>query len=412
MLLAWLGRAEDALQEARTVQELHRGAAPAWNLSEANIYAALGRADLALPLIEKMLSDHDGTGRWPITVTMLRQDPLWDKIRDEPGFQKLIAEPKPEAKPRLSAAPAAQPDAKSVAVLAFANLSDDKGNEYFSDGISEELLTMLQKIPGLHVAARTSAFSFKGKNATAQEIGEKLGVAHLVEGSVQKSGNRVKITARLSRAATGEELWSKSFPPRELTDAFAAESEIALAIVAELRGRLAGDATAQAVIEAQVQAAEIGGTKKVEARQLYLQGKFFSNQFNGENVRRAEELLQRAVELDPQFAQAWAALARTASIDAGYADTRGAVEAANALARRASDRALALAPGLAAAQLARFDVQAYDFDWRGAAESLRRATALAPGDAAVVASAANLAYYFGQIDQAIALSRRVWRLTR
>ena len=93
---------------------------------------------------------------------------------------------------------------KSVAVLAFDNLSDDKGSEYFSDGISEELLTVLQKIPGLHVAARTSAFSFKGKNATAQEIGQKLGVAHLVEGSVRKAGDVVRIAARLTQADTGE----------------------------------------------------------------------------------------------------------------------------------------------------------------------------------------------------------------
>ncbi len=101
---------------------------------------------------------------------------------------------------RVSAESKSEISAKSVAVLAFANLSDDKGSEYFSDGISEELLTVLQKIPGLHVAARTSAFSFKGKNATAQEIGQKLGVAHLVEGSVRKAGDVVRIAARLTQA--------------------------------------------------------------------------------------------------------------------------------------------------------------------------------------------------------------------
>src|SRR5205823_3343975 len=111
---------------------------------------------------------------------------------------------KPTAPP-TTAAPITN---NSVAVLAFANLSDDKGSEYFSDGISEELLTVLQKIPGLHVAARTSAFSFKGKDATAQEIGQKLGVAHLVEGSVRKAGDLVRIAARLTQANTGEERWS------------------------------------------------------------------------------------------------------------------------------------------------------------------------------------------------------------
>ncbi len=116
--------------------------------------------------------------------------------------------------------PANAPDQKSVAVLPFVNLSDDKGSEYFSDGVSEELLTVLQKIPGMHVAARTSAFSFKGKNATAQEIGQKLGVAYLVDGSVRKSGDAVRIAARLARADTGEELWSENFT-RNLKDVFA-----------------------------------------------------------------------------------------------------------------------------------------------------------------------------------------------
>ncbi len=123
----------------------------------------------------------------------------------------------------LPAAPANAPDPKSVAVLPFVNLSDDKGSEYFSDGVSEELLTVLQKIPGMHVAARTSAFSFKGKNATAQEIGQKLGVAYLVDGSVRKSGDAVRIAARLARADTGEELWSENFT-RNLKDVFAVQT--------------------------------------------------------------------------------------------------------------------------------------------------------------------------------------------
>src|SRR5205814_3288555 len=137
----------------------------------------------------------------------------------------------------LPVSPPTAPDQKSVAVLAFVNLSDDKGSEYFSDGISEELLTVLQKIPGLHVAARTSAFSFKGKNATAQEIGEKLGVTNLVEGSVRRSGQTVRIAARLSRAGTGEQLWSESYT-RDLKDVFAVQSEIAQTIVTQLRGKL------------------------------------------------------------------------------------------------------------------------------------------------------------------------------
>src|SRR5215471_20606964 len=194
----------------------------------------------------------------------------------------------------------ALPD-KSVAVLAFDNLSDDKGSEYFSDGISEELLTVLQKIPGLHVAARTSAFSFKDKNATAQEIGRKLGVAHLVEGSVRKAGDMVRIAARLTQANTGEEQWSENYT-RNLKDVFAVQTELAQTIVEQLRGQLTdgGDAKAKAVIQEQVQMAEKGGTKNVEAHQHYLQGRFYANRFSEKGITQALAEYQKAVDLDPK----------------------------------------------------------------------------------------------------------------
>src|SRR5881398_2803545 len=173
----------------------------------------------------------------------------------------------------VPAAPTNTPDQKSVAVLPFVNLSDDKGSEYFSDGVSEELLTVLQKIPGMHVAARTSAFSFKGKNATAQEIGQKLGVAHLVEGSVRKAGDSVRIAARLTRADTGEQLWSENYT-RGLKDVFAVQTELAQTIVEKLRGQLGGGAAADPAVQAQVQAAEKGGTKNVQSHEQYLRGRF------------------------------------------------------------------------------------------------------------------------------------------
>jgi len=184
------------------------------------------------------------------------------------------------------------PNEKSVAVLAFDNLSDDKGSEYFSDGISEELLTVLQKIPGLHVAARTSAFSFKGKNATAQEIGQKLGVAHLVEGSVRKAGDVVRIAARLTQANTGEEQWSENYT-RNLKDVFAVQTEIAQTIVEQLRGQLTsgGAPTTKAEIQAEVHAAEKGGTKNVEAHEAYLQGRFLLNRHSEKRQTRPGPLL-------------------------------------------------------------------------------------------------------------------------
>src|SRR5436309_1324563 len=243
-------------------------------------------------------------------------------------FDKFVLTPRREAAlvaARPSTEPKSVPSAKSVAVLAFANLSDDKGSEYFSDGISEELLTVLQKIPGLHVAARTSAFSFKGKNATAQEIGQKLGVAHLVDGSVRKSGDSVRIAARLTRTDTGEQLWSENFT-RDLKDVFAVQTELAQTIVGQLSGQLtagAPDPAAKAAIQAQVQAAEKGGTKNVEAHQHYLQGRFYSNRFSEKGVGEALAEYQRAVELDPSFALAWAGLAQTHVWYCGFSSAIG-----------------------------------------------------------------------------------------
>src|SRR5437773_2888254 len=261
----------------------------------------------------------------------------------------------------VPAVPAKAPDQNSVAVLPFVNLSDDKGSEYFSDGVSEELLTVLQKIPGLHVAARTSAFSFKGKNATAQEIGQKLGVAHLVEGSMRKAGDMVRIAARLTQANTGEEQWSENYT-RNLKDVFAVQTELAQTIVGQLSGQLTNgtaDPAAKATIEAQVQAAEKGGTKNVDAHQHYLQGRFYANRHSEKGVGEALAEYQRAVELDPSYALAWAGLAQTHVWFCKFSTAGGlaAFDATLSRARESAARALALEPNLAEALRARADIQ-------------------------------------------------------
>ena len=310
----------------------------------------------------------------------------------------------------VPATPANAPDQKSVAVLAFVNLSDDKGSEYFSDGISEELLTVLQKIPGLRVAARTSAFSFKGKNATAQEIGQKLGVAHLVEGSVRKSGDSVRIAARLTRTDTGEELWSENFT-RDLKDVFAVQTELAQTIVGQLRGQLTSGA-ADAVIQAQVQAAEKGGTKNVKAHQQYLQGRFYSDRHSEKSAGEALVAFQRAVELDPAFALAWAGLAQTHLWYCGFS-TEGArtgFDTHLSSAREATARALSLEPNLPEALLAGSQVQRFDYDWKGAGETLRAALALAPANPALLIAAGNLAIAEGDTERAITLYRHAVEL--
>ncbi|HEU0273687.1 MAG TPA: tetratricopeptide repeat protein [Candidatus Udaeobacter sp.] len=304
-----------------------------------------------------------------------------------------------------------RPNEKSVAVLAFDNLSDDKGSEYFSDGISEELLTVLQKIPGLHVAARTSAFSFKGKNATAQEIGQKLGVAHLVEGSVRKAGDVVRIAARLTQANTGEEQWSENYT-RKLKDVFAVQTELAQTIVEQLKGQLGGEATnpeAKAAIHAQVQSAEKGGTKNVEAHEAYLQGRFFLNRHSEKETDQAKTAFERAVQLDPKFALAWAGLAQTNVWYCNFSGEGGlnAFNAHLAAAREAVERALSIEPDLPEALLPLATIKInFDHDWKGAAETLRKGLALAPQDAALLAWAGNIAFVRGEGPQSVDLLRR------
>ncbi len=329
------------------------------------------------------------------------------------AVDKFVLSPRREksmAKTQSSESSAA-PNEKSVAVLAFDNLSDDKGSEYFSDGISEELLTVLQKIPGLHVAARTSAFSFKGKNATAQEIGQKLGVAHLVEGSVRKAGDVVRIAARLTQANTGEEQWSENYT-RNLKDVFAVQTELAQTIVEQLKGRLAGGAAnpeAKAAIQAQVQAAEKGGTKNVEAHESYLQGRFFLNRHSERETDQARAAFEHAVQLDPKFALGWAGLAQAHVWDCNYA-TEGGQKGFNehlAAARDAVERALVLEPGLPDALYPKAMIETnFDYNWKGASETMRKALALAPQDPALLMWAGSLAGARGEDKEALEFNRR------
>jgi adenylate cyclase len=330
-------------------------------------------------------------------------------------MQRSNKNQQPAATHAVPAAPANAPDQKSVAVLPFVNLSDDKGSEYFSDGVSEELLTVLQKIPGMHVAARTSAFSFKGKNATAQEIGQKLGVAYLVDGSVRKSGDAVRIAARLARADSGQELWSENFT-RNLKDVFAVQSELAETIVAQVRGQLTGGAAGSAdkeKIQAEVQAAEKGGTKNVEAHELYLQGRFYENRHSDKSTREALAAYQRAVELDPRFARAWAGVARTHTWIAGFATEGGqkVFDAHLASARDAITRALAIEPDLPDALYARAWIETnFDFNWSAATQTVSKAMALAPADPNVLIAAANLETALGNTDRAIEIYRKAVEL--
>jgi serine/threonine-protein kinase len=244
------------------------------------------------------------------------------------------------AKPRFSEAATASNPEKSIAVLPLVNTSGDPSNEYFSDGLSEELIAVLAKIPDLKVIGRSSSFLFKSKSDDARTIGEKLGVAHLIEGSVRKQGDRVRIVAELINSADGRSLWSETYD-RELKDIFAVQNEIATAVADQMKVKLLGKS-------AQTEAA--GSSENPEAHNAVLQSDFYFQQQTADSIRKSISFLEEAVRLDPNYALAYAKLAQAwRQYAASYAidDAPKAYEEA----RRAADKAVSLAPDLPEVQM-------------------------------------------------------------
>ena len=242
-----------------------------------------------------------------------------------------------EAKPTSVAPPVpAAPDPKSIAVLAFANLSADKDNEYFSDGLSEEILDKLARNPALRVMARTSSFSYKGKNVPISQIGRELNVGTIIEGSVRRAGNQLRITAQLINAADGTHIWSETYD-KELTTAgiFAIQDEIAQKIAARLA---TGSAPAQSTVA-------VVPTKNLEAYEAYLRGR---QTLTAGGPEKAMVFFVRATELDPGFALAWVQLARTHASRYASGGREGDIDEDReiALARAALDQAQRLQPDL------------------------------------------------------------------
>jgi len=295
----------------------------------------------------------------------------------------------------------------SIAVLPFVNRSHDEEDEYFSDGLADELLNVLAKIRGLRVAARSSAFTFKGKNATVAEIGRTLNVATVLEGSVRKAGNRMRIAVQLVKVSDGYHLWSQSYD-RTLEDIFAVQDDIAQSVVKELRTTLLGepaDAIAEKAATAAVAAVAKGRATDSEAHRLYLRARYFAGRFTREDTAKSIGYLNEALTRDPEFAMAWAQLSFMHTREADFhwapvADGYGR-------GREAAIRALALEPELAEGHAALGWIQAhYDWDWGGAESSCRRALALAPGSVLVLRVAAIVIGWLGHLDEAIELSQR------
>ena len=288
---------------------------------------------------------------------------LLERFRAPPKTTPSLSETTvPVDVPVVTSSAAANDGTLSLAVLPFANMSPDPDNEYFSDGISEELLNLLVRVEGLRVPSRTSSFAFKGQNRDIRDIAGQLEVEHILEGSVRKAGNQVRITAQLIDVRTDTHLWSETYD-RELEDIFAIQDEIANQIVGALQGVL-GDRISHE-----------RPTDNLEAYNLYLQG-LYQFQQRGEALAEAERLLRGALALDPDFAEAWGILGLTLVMQPNYIDRP--LDEAIPLALEAADRADSLRPNMAEALMVRGNAASKNGDYASTLALHQQAVELHP----------------------------------
>lgn len=297
----------------------------------------------------------------------------------------------PPDQPRAAAAP------KAIAVLPLANMSADPENEYFSDGMTEEIINALSKVPGVHVASRSSCFAFKGKkDVNVRQIGEKLGVTTLLEGSVRKVGNRIRIAAQLVNVENGYQLWSETYD-RQLEDIFAVQDEISRSIVDALKLQLTG-ATAPIVAP----------TKNLDAYTTYLKGRFHFNKFSEIGLHKAYELFQNALLQDPGFARAYAGIA---DVWCDLADDWVPPDDAYPRAKSAAERALQRDPELADAMISIGKVLCWH-EWKFAegVRHVERAVTLSPNNAEAYWVLGTALPLVGRLQDGIAAVRRALEL--
>jgi len=363
------------------------------------------RADEASPgEIERMLAE-PAARRWPagllalVGVAALVAGAWWTGRRTAPvagdawpGDTAHLALGAPEADAR-----------PSLAVFPFADMSAEGDQAYFSDGITEELLNVLAKVRELKVAARTSAFAFKGQGLTAQELGDTLRIRYLVEGSVRKAGDRLRITAQLIDTRDGSHLWSEQYD-RRMDDVFAIQTEIAEAIANELRVPLGLDEGDRLV----------SPTDDLEAYDLYLAGRARMRE-RGASVQQAVNLFEAAVARDSNWAPAWAGLAESRATLPWYLPGRYAerpwAENLDA-AERAAERALALDPANASAWVALGNVHRERRDWEPAEAAFEKALSLDPDNVEAHHQYAEFLGNVGRLDEALVASRRALELDR
>ncbi len=330
-------------------------------------------------------------------IAYLLVDKFWLSKHIEESEHKAqttsAATPMPATQPAVAEV-AFAPPAHSIAVLPFVNMSGDAKQEYFSDGMSEELIDMLTKIPDLRVPARTSSFYFKGKQATIADIAKALSVLYVLEGSVRKSGNTLRVTAQLIQADNGYHVWSETYD-RQLDDIFKVQDEIASAVVKALQVSLLDGGVARAT-----------PTSSTEAYTLYLQARAIrANALQLADAQRAIDHLQRALKLDPNFARAWATLATYRVDDWGFF-TIGNYQDVRSEAHYAAEQALKLDPKLPDAHVAMGEVYGLDWNWKASDAEINQALALDPGNVDALSDASQSAMTQGRFDEALQLAQK------
>jgi serine/threonine-protein kinase len=310
----------------------------------------------------------------------------WSPRRTESAQRSLAAATGPAAVPTVTPSAFAPPP-HSIAVLPFTNLSGDSQQEYFSDGMTEELINALSHVEALQVTARTSSFSFKGQNIDVGTIARKLNVGAILEGSVRRDGGTVRITAQLINAVNGFHMWSENYD-RDLKDVLSLQTDIATTVAQQLRVKLLGNEAAKI---------EVGGTHVPEAYDAYLLGREISRRGGLKNYRQAIVSFRKATELDPGYAAAYANLAIAEANAAGYTDDAAGLDRA----RIAADRALVLAPQMAGGYRARFLVRRNSLNFPGALADAQRGLALSPNEGRSYNAYGLALATFGRLPEAV-----------
>ncbi|MBL8203248.1 MAG: protein kinase [Blastocatellia bacterium] len=387
-------RAEAESCYRKAIEIARQQSAKSWELRAATSLARLWQRQGKREEARQMLAEIYGWFTEGFDMADLQDaKALLDELSSEFSLQ-VAAVPSADTLKRELSTPT-----PSIAVLPFVNISNDPDNEYFCDGLAEELLNALSKIEALHVAARTSSFSFKGKETDIREIGQKLNVGAVLEGSVRKSGQRLRITAQLINIADGYHLWSERYD-RQMQDIFDIQDEISLAIVDALKVKLLG---------AEKAAVTKRYTDNLEAYQLYLKGRFHYGKWTEEGLKKSIEFFNQAISQEPNFAPAYAGVVNAYVFLWFYGFTPP--DESIPLIKSAAAKAVAIDGDLAESQFALTRMKfLYEWDWSGAARGFRRTLALNPNYAEAHEQYAIFLAVMGRADEAIAMGRRALEL--